>query len=136
MATFTNNDLKVGDIVTVRNGDLYTVVADDNGHHDVIKLTGGKPLSNGIEVGSGRLAVTGGNKKNGRDIVKVQRFDAMPARNRLSEALKTLTGHAYTEVLTVVWTEEDPKVTAAKKKVADIQEQLAKAQAALDALDA
>ena len=46
----TNNDLKVAMILTVKNGDKYVVVADDNGHHDVINLMNGK--SNGIEVGT------------------------------------------------------------------------------------
>ena len=51
----TNNDLKVAMILTVKNGDKYVVVADDNGHHDVINLMNGK--SNGIEVGTDKIAV-------------------------------------------------------------------------------
>lgn len=109
-----NNSLQVGMVLTVRNGDRYAVVADDNGHHDVISLVTG--CSNGIEVGTGRVAVCGG-KKGGRDVVKIEQFKGVPTRNRLSEALKFLTGRTFSCELETVWTAEDPAVTAAKAKV-------------------
>ena len=71
----TNNDLKVAMILTVKNGDKYVVVADDNGHHDVINLMNGK--SNGIEVGTDKIAVCGGTKGS-RDVVKIEEFEAVP----------------------------------------------------------
>ena len=119
----TNNDLAVGMILTCRNGDKYVVVADDNGHHDVIALNKDKPFSNGIEVGTGKLAVVGGNSKGGRDIVLVQEFEkigdnkAVPTRNRLSEALKMLKGQPFIYELVTVWQEEDPAVAKAKKEL-------------------
>lgn len=129
----SNNDLRVGDVLTVRNGTKYAVVADDNGHHDVINLTDGK--SNGIEVGTERLAVCGSNGKNGREVVSVHRFDAVPARNRLSEALKFMTGRRFTEPMHVIWEAKDPRIAAAEQAVAaaeaamrDAQEKLMRAQ--------
>ena len=116
MKFMTNNDLRVGMVLTTKNGSKYTVIADDNGHHDVIRLNGDKPgTSNGIEVGNNRLAVCGGKANdNGRVIVKVEEFSGVPTRNRLSEALKFLTGRAFTEKLSVVWEAEDPAVAKAK----------------------
>lgn len=121
-----NNDLKVGMVLTCKNGDRYTVVADDNGAKDVISLETG--LSNGIEVGTGKIAVCGGGSKGGRDVVKIEEFSGMPARNRLSEALKFLTKRRFTETLSTVWTAEDPAVTAAKAKVAAAQAAMEAAQ--------
>lgn len=122
----TNNDLKVAMILTVKNGDKYVVVADDNGHHDVINLMNGK--SNGIEVGTDKLAVCGGTKGS-RDVVKIEEFEAVPTRNRLSEALKYMTGRCFTECLSTVWTAEDPRLTAAKAKAAEAEKALAAARA-------
>lgn len=129
----TNNDLRVGDVVYTRNGNKYTVVADDNGDHGVINLSDGK--SNGIEVGSGRLAVCGGNSNGGRDIIKVARWDddVVPARNRLSESLKFLTGSPFTEGnLVVIWTEKDPRLVQAEAEYEAAQAAMAKASAALN----
>lgn len=112
-----NNSLRCGMVLTCQNGSKYVVVCDDNGHHDVISLTGDRPYSNGIEVGTGKIAVCGGTSKGSRDVVKIEEFDAVPARNRLSEALKIREGLPSTEVLVTVWTAEDPAVTAAKAAV-------------------
>ena len=127
--TMTNNSLRVGMVLTCKNDNKYVVVADDNGHHDVINLANG--LSNGIEVGTGKIAVCGGNGKDGRDVVKIEEFQAVPTRNRLSEALKFMTGRAFTERLTTIWVAEDPAVTAAKKAVEDATATLKAAEAAL-----
>lgn len=136
MNVFTNNDLRVGMVLTCKNGNRYAVIADDNGHHDVINVTAGSKncgCSNGVEVGTGRLAVCGGNSDGGRDVVKIQEFAAVPARNRLSEALKFMTGKRMTETLVTVWEKEDPRVTAAKKAVADAEAAADKANADLAA---
>lgn len=127
MAKITdNNSLKVGMVLTVKNGDKYVVVADDAGHHDVINLMNGK--SNGIEVGTGKIAVCG-STKGSRDVVKIEEFtDAVPTRNRLSEALKFMTGRRFTEDLVTVWTAEDPRLTAAKAKVDAARKALADAE--------
>lgn len=127
-----NNSLKVGMVLTVKNGDRYTVVADDNGHHDVISLVTG--CSNGIEVGTGRVAVCGGKNGN-RDVVKIEQFKGVPTRNRLSEALKFLTGRAFTCALETVWTAEDPAVKAAKAKVDRAKKAYDAAMAALRDLE-
>ena len=126
-----NNSLKVGMVLTVKNGDRYVVVADDNGHHDVISLVTG--LSNGLEVRTDKIAVCGG-KKDGRDVVKVEEFTGLPTRNRLSEALKFITGRAFTERLETVWVAEDPAVTKAKDAVAKAKKAYDDACAALSAL--
>lgn len=126
-----NNDLCVGMVLTVRNGNRYVVVADDNGHHDVINLENGK--SNGIEVGTGKIAVCGGNNGN-RDVVKIEEFDAIPTRNRLSEALKILVCRPTTEPRTIVWQAEDPRVTEAKERVARLEDELRCAKLALNYL--
>ena len=125
MKNFTNNDVRVGQILTTKNGSKYVVVADDNGHHDVINVTpGGKPVSNGVEVASGRMAVCGG-KNGSRDVVMVEEFVACPTRNRLSEALKTLTGHPYTEKLAVIWSSaHEQKIKKAKAKVEQARNEL------------
>lgn len=116
MQFMENNDLRVGMVVTTKNGSMYVVVADDNGHHDVIRLNGNKPgCSNGIEVGNNRLAICGGKAgDNGRVVVKVQEFTGVPTRNRLSEALKFLTGREFTEKLETVWELDDGRNDAYK----------------------
>lgn len=121
-----NNSLKVGMVLTVKNGDKYVVVADDNGHHDVISLVNGK--SAGIEIGTGKIAVAGG-LRGSRDVVKIEAFDALPTRNRLSEALKILTGEPFAHDIMTVWVAEDPRLTAAKEKAAEAEKALAAARA-------
>lgn len=142
----TNNDLSVGMVVVVKNGDQYVVVADDNGSHDVINLSTGK--STGIEVGTGKIAVAGGNSKGGRDAVAVYEFQALPSRNRLSEALKILSGagtldmaksfpsyrNPFTAKAACVWTAEDPALTRAKARVADLSAALSAANAEVSRL--
>lgn len=122
----TNDDIKVAMILTVKNGDKYLAVADDNGHKDVINLMNGK--SNGIEVGTHKIAVCGGTNGS-RDVVKIEEFAAVPTRNRLSEGLKYMTRRCFTEELTTVWTAEDPRLTAAKAKAAEAEKALAAARA-------
>lgn len=133
----TNNDLSVGMILTCKNGNKYVVVADDNGSRDVINLTTAK--SNGIEVGTGRIAVCGGNSKDGREVIKIEEFTGVPARNRLSEAMKMLVNNnigltkmRYTERLETVWMAEDPAVTAARARLDAAQAAVAAAQRDLD----
>lgn len=125
----TNNDLRVGMVLTTKSGSNYVVVADDNGHHDVINLGTGK--SNGIEVGTGRIAVTGGNTVGSRNVVKIEEFDAIPTRNRLSEALKIMTGKPFTEELVTVWTAERPEIVKAKERIANAEAELKAARADL-----
>lgn len=119
MEKFTLKDFRVAMVLTTRNGSKYAVVADDNGHHDVIRLNGDKPgNSNGLEINNaGRLAVCGGkNGDNGREIIKIEEFDAIPTRNRLSEALKFLTGRPFTEKLVTVWEYEDDEKAELRKE--------------------
>ena len=99
---FYNGDLEVGMILTTRNGNKYVLVADDFGDLDVINLS--TACSNGyvFDEREGVFAVEGG-KNGSRDVVKVEAFEAIPTRNRLSEALKTLIGKPYTEKLVTVW---------------------------------
>ena len=125
---FYDGDLNVGMILTTRNGNKYVIVADDIGDLDVINLS--TACSNGFTYDEydGVFAVDGG-KDGSRDVVKVQEFDAVPARNRLSEALKTLIGKPYTEHLDTVW-KAAPAVD--KKAVAEARKKIAAAQAQLD----
>ena len=61
--------------------------------------------------------------------MKIEEFsDAVPTRNRLSEALKFMTGRRFTEDLVTVWTAEDPRLTAAKAKVDAARKALADAE--------
>ena len=131
---FYNGDLEVGMILTTRNGNKYVLVADDFGDLDVINLS--TACSNGyvFDEREGVFAVEGG-KDGSRDVVKVEAFEAVPTRNRLSEALKTLIGKPYTEKLVTVW-EPWPVVVQksvrdARKKIAAAQEQLFDAYALL-----
>lgn len=131
---FYNGDLEVGMILTTRNGNKYVLVADDFGDLDVINLS--TACSNGYiyDGNKGVFAVEGG-KDGGRDVVKVEAFDAIPTRNRLSEALKTLIGKPYTEKLVTVWEQgpvvDEKAVRDARKKIAVAQEQLDDAYALL-----
>lgn len=131
---FYDGDLNVGMILTTRNGNKYVIVADDFGDLDVINLA--TACSNGFTYNDddGVFAVDGG-KDGSRDVVKVQEFDAIPARNRLSEALKTLIGKPYTEHLDTVWEAapavDKKAVEAARKKIAAAQAQLDDAHALL-----
>lgn len=131
---FYNGDLEVGMILTTRNGNKYVLVADDFGDLDVINLS--TACSNGYVYNErkGVFAVEGG-KDGSRDVVKVETFDAIPTRNRLSEALKTLIGKPYTEKLVTVWEQgpvvDEKAVRDARKKIAVAQEQLDDAYALL-----
>ena len=124
---FYNGDLEVGMILTTRNGSKYVLVADDFGDLDVINLS--TACSNGYVYNErkGVFAVEGG-KDGSRDVVKVESFEAVPTRNRLSEALKTLIGKPYTEKLVTVWEQgpvvDEKAVRDARKKIAVAQEQL------------
>lgn len=125
---FYNGDLEVGMILTTRNGNKYVLVADDFGDLDVINLS--TACSNGfVYDDDGRKFYVCGGKDGGRDVVKVEAFDAIPTRNRLSEALKTLIGKPYTEKLVTVW-EMGPVVD--KKAVRDARKKIAAAQEQLD----
>ena len=131
---FYNGDLEVGMILTTRNGNKYVLVADDFGDLDVINLS--TACSNGYVYNErkGVFAVEGG-KDGSRDVVKVESFEAVPTRNRLSEALKTLIGKPYTEKLVTVWEQgpvvDEKAVRDARKKIAAAQEQLDDAYALL-----
>lgn len=131
---FYNGDLEVGMILTTRNGNKYVLVADDFGDLDVINLS--TACSNGYvyDERKGVFAVKGG-KNGSRDVVKVEAFEAIPTRNRLSEALKTLIGKPYTEKLVTVWEQgpvvDEKAVRDARKKIAAAQEQLDDAYALL-----
>lgn len=131
---FYNGDLEVGMILTTRNGNKYVLVADDFGDLDVINLS--TACSNGyvFDEREGVFAVEGG-KDGSRDVVKVESFEAVPTRNRLSEALKTLIGKPYTEKLVTVWEQgpvvDEKAVRDARKKIAVAQEQLDDAYALL-----
>ena len=131
---FYNGDLKVGMILTTRNGSKYVLVADDFGDLDVINLSTG--CSNGYvyDERKGVFAVEGGTDGS-RDVVKVEAFEAIPTRKRLSEALKTLIGKPYTEKLVTVWEQgpvvDEKAVRDARKKIAAAQEQLDDAYALL-----
>ena len=138
---FYNGDLEVGMILTTRNGNKYVLVADDFGDLDVINLS--TACSNGfVYDDDGRKFYVCGGKDGGRDVVKVEAFDAIPTRNRLSEALKTLIGKPYTEKLVTVWEQgpvvDEKAVRDARKKIAVAQGQLDEAYALLhkDGFDA
>lgn len=131
---FYNGDLEVGMILTTRNGNKYVLVADDFGDLDVINLS--TACSNGfVYDDDGRKFYVCGGKDGGRDVVKVEAFDAIPTRNRLSEALKTLIGKPYTEKLVTVWEQgpvvDEKAVRDARKKIAVAQERLDDAYALL-----
>ena len=131
---FYNGDLEVGMILTTRNGNKYVLVADDFGDLDGINLS--TACSNGfVYDDDGRKFYVCGGKDGGRDVVKVEAFDAIPTRNRLSEALKTLIGKPYTEKLVTVWEQgpvvDEKAVRDARKKIAVAQEQLDDAYALL-----
>lgn len=131
---FYNGDLEVGMILTTRNGNKYVLVADDFGDLDVINLS--TACSNGfVYDDDDRKFYVCGGKDGGRDVVKVEAFDAIPTRNRLSEALKTLIGKPYTEKLVTVWelgpVVDEKAVRDARKKIAVAQEQLDDAYALL-----
>ena len=131
---FYNGDLEVGMILTTRNGNKYVLVADDFGDLDVINLS--TACSNGfVYDDDGRKFYVCGGKDGGRDVVKVEAFDAIPTRNRLSEAVKALIGKPYTEKLVTVWEQgpvvDENAVREARKKIAAAQEQLDDAYALL-----
>ena len=131
---FYDGDLNVGMILTTRNGNKYVIVADDLGDLDVINLS--TACSNGfVYDDDDRKFYVCGGKDGSRDVVKVEAFNAIPTRNRLSEALKTLIGKPYTEKLVTVWEQgpvvDDKAVRDARKKIAVAQGQLDDAYALL-----
>lgn len=116
---FKVTELKVGDKITVKNGSIYAVVADDNGALGVINVK--TMCSNAIEFGTNYAAVAGSNSNGGRTIVKVERFNACPARNRLSETLKIGIGRPASYDTITVWELENPEVTRIKNEIADAE---------------
>lgn len=133
MKNFYDGDLNVGMILTTRNGSKYVIVADDVGDLDVINLS--TACSNGFTYDDyDHIFAVDGGKKGNRDVVKVEEFSAVPCRNRLSEALKTLIGKPYTEKLCTVWEEnavDEKAVAEARAKIANAQKQLDAANALL-----
>ena len=102
MEKFTLKDFRVGMVLTTKNGSKYVVVADDNGHHDVIRLNGDKPgNSNGLEINNaGSLAVCGGmapSDYNGRKITIETYADVICLGNKKKYIPKTEHRNPYEE---------------------------------------
>lgn len=117
----TFKDVLPGSIVTSKQGNLYVVLVDDAGNRGLFSSRGTWIRPNDGELTFG---------KNHMTVDKIQDFDTLPILDRVSEGLKYMfTDRHACAPLTTVYTAEDPRVTQAKKALADAEAAAANARA-------
>lgn len=116
---YGKKDFMVGDVLVTKTNQRYVLVVDEKGNWGVISGDGPKQipgLANYIEFDrDGNFYVTKKKGDNGK-VVRVYRFDCEPGVNRLSEALKMLTGRAVLAEKDVIWSADDDKKAEAIKE--------------------
>ena len=105
-------ELSVGQVCVTENGNEYVVIAVRVGEVDLLNT---KTL-NSIHLDNDDMVI--GKGKEGKKIVKIYEYDAVPARNRVSAALRDGTGMGTKYERTEVWS--DGKLTA--EDVAHLEE--------------
>lgn len=121
-------NLVLGDVLTARNGDIYIAVSGMG--NNVINTKNGK-----YSTLNNDLTNPKSNSAGGMDIVKVQRWHALPEIHAFSESMKMMldsAGVAGIEMCTfldTVWVDESPEVRKARLELEAAQK--AKADADL-----
>lgn len=120
---YGKKDFRIGDVLTTKKGHKYILVVDEDGNWGVITTP-----CNGRTAGlcnyvifdvDGNMYIDKKKNDNGM-VVKVERYDCEPGVNRLSEALKLITGRMFTTKCNVVWTYKgDDDVDDIVKQMAD-----------------
>lgn len=110
---YGKKDFRVGDVLKTKGGDLYILVRGDDDEWGVITTScnGKTPgLCNYIDFDAdGNIVVRGRLHDNGM-VVSIARSDCEPGVNRLSEALKYITGRDFKYNWRSVWSSrEDQK---------------------------
>lgn len=107
---YGKKDFRIGDILTTKKGYKYILVVDEDGSWGVITTpcNGKTPgLCNYVLFDvDGNMYIDKKKDDNGK-IVMVERFDCDPGVNRLSEALKFITGRFFSAKIYTIW--EDDK---------------------------
>ena len=106
-----NKDIPEGAIVTTDNGVKYIVLVDDTHQRGLFTKTGTWRRFDGDSLSISKAS----------SIDNIQIFDTLPPLDAISEAIKMMyTGRASCAHLTTIYTAEDPAVTAAKARLAEI----------------
>lgn len=115
MSIKTCKDIPVGAIITSDKNNTYVCMVDDAGQRGFFtsKGTWYRASETGLAFG----------KNNTGKIAKIQIFDTLPPLDALSEACKLMWNPARPACATLktIYTAEDPRVTAAKKALADAE---------------
>lgn len=112
-----NKDIPVGAVVTTDNGAKYIVLVDDAGQRGLFTKTGTWRRFDGDTLNI--------NKASAIDTIQI--FDTLPPLDAVSEAIKMMyTGRAACAHLATIYTAEDPAVTAAKKRMAELDAEYSK----------
>lgn len=120
----TFSDLPLGAIITSKQGTKYVLLRDDNKQNFLIN-----DKANYIRCDEGGLTFG----KNHMTIQRADAFTTLPPADAVSESLKVIfrPDRPACAVLKTVYTAEDPRVTAAKKALADAEAAAAAARATI-----
>lgn len=127
LKTYGAKDLMAGDVITTKCGYKYIVLVVDQNKDGTVKWglisgdgNGQVPgMSNSFSFDeNGNMVVAGRARDNGV-VTVVERFDCDPIANRISEALKMLTGRAYKYHKKVIWRSGKDKRDADMKEFVD-----------------
>ena len=120
----TFSDLPLGAIVTSKQGTKYVLLRDDNHQNFLIndKANYIRCDENGLTFG-----------KNHMTIQRADAFTTLPPADAVSESLKVLfrPDRPACAALKTIYTAEDPRVTAAKKALAEAEAAAAAARRAI-----
>lgn len=107
---YGKKDFRVGDVLKTKAGDLYILVRGDDDEWGVITTScnGKTPgLCNYIDFDvDGNIIIRGRLRDNGK-VVSIARSNCEPGVNRLSEALKYITGRDFKYTWNEVWSSHD-----------------------------
>lgn len=109
LKTYGTKDLSAGDILITKAGKKYIVMIGENGDKISWFVVAGNGddqiagLSNSFMFDDdGNMVIKGKARDNG-NVVEVKRFNCEPVSNRVSEALKMLTGRNPSYNLKTIW---------------------------------
>ncbi len=117
-------DFAVGQVCITENGNQYVVIAVRTGEVDLLNAE----TLNSIYLDNDDMII--GKGKAGKRIVKVLEYDAVPARNRVSAALRDCRGIGTKYDCEEVWTANklsDEDVENIQTMIEQMQKLLAKA---------
>lgn len=130
MKKLDTTTLRTGDVLTTKNGNRYVLINGvsynvESFDYIIHNRDGSYPVG---KLKGKEVAV----KNNKKDVVLVQRINAAPDANILSETLKWATGKGTKYTFNTVWQAEDPRIAELKKEIEATEKKLL---ALMDELD-